>query len=78
MFKTRKTLEIEYDPTSQELARLEDTVALVKDLVDFLEKEGEEVVYFNDNEYSVGNIREVFYFLRDMLEQRYDSNILKQ
>jgi len=78
MFKTRKTLELEYDPTSQELAKLEDTVVLVKDLVDFLESEGEEVVYFNDNEYSVGNIRETFYFLRDMLEQRYDSNILKQ
>ena len=78
MFKTRKTLEIEYDPTSQELAHLEDTVDLVRDLAEFLEKEDEEIVYFNDNQYRTEDIRTVFYFLNDMWEQRYSSNILKQ
>lgn len=77
MFKTRKTLEIEYDPTPQQLARLEDTTVLIEDLVDFLEKEGEETVYFNDNEYCTTDIRNTFYFLNDMLKQRYSHNILK-
>jgi len=78
MFKTRKTLEIEYDPTSQELAHLETTVGLVGDLAEFLEKEDEDTVYFNDNQYRTEDIRTVFYFLNDMLEQRYSSDILKQ
>lgn len=78
MFKTRKTLEIEYDPTSQELEHLKDTVGLVGDLAEFLEREDEEIVYFNDNQYRTEDIRNVFYFLNDMLEQRYSSNILKQ
>lgn len=78
MFVIRKKLEIEYDPTPQQLAHLEDTVELVKKLVETLEKEEEDVVYFMDNEYSIGNIREALYLLRDMSEERYSSNILEQ
>lgn len=78
MFKTRKTLEIEYNPTSQDLAHLEDTVALVKNLVEILEKEEEEAVYFDENEYYTTDIRNVLCFLTDMVRQRYSSNILEQ
>ena len=78
MFKTRKTLEIEYDPTSQQLAQLKDTVKLVKNLIEVLEDEREEVVYFMDNEYSISHIRGAFCLLNDMLEERYSHNILEQ
>lgn len=78
MFKTKKALEIEYDPAPRQLAQLEGTVELVKNLIEILKKEEEEVVYFNGNEYSIGNIQEAFYLLRDMSEERYSSNILEQ
>ena len=78
MFKTRKTLEIEYDPTQQQLVHLEEAAKLVGNLVEILEKEEEEVAYFMDNEYSIDFIKNLFYFLHDMAEERYNSNILEQ
>ena len=78
MFKTRKTLEIEYDPTSQELMHLEEATKLVKNLIEVLEYENEEVVYFMDTEYSIGHLRGVYCLLHDMAEERYSSNILEQ
>lgn len=78
MFNTRKSLEIEYDPTPQQLAHLEDTVKLIKDLIEILEKEEEEVVYFDENEYYTQYIRGTLCFLNDMLNQRYSPNILEQ
>lgn len=78
MFKTRKTLEIEYNPTTQQLAQLEDIAKLIQTLKEILDQEEEDVVYFYDDEYSIDFIKDVSCLLNDMLEQRYSPNILEQ
>ena len=78
MFTTRKTLEIEYNPTSEEKERLSIVADSLRVLYDMLYHEGEKAVYFNENEYSIESIKNVVEFLDDMSADYYNPNILGQ